>query len=54
MGAFAVVYEAIDERDGSRVAIKAVPRKLFQSQPWLEEFIAREIHVLRAISQKGN
>jgi len=35
-GAWAVVYEAIDERDGSIIAIKAIPRILLKRTPKLE------------------
>jgi len=53
-GSFAVVYEAINERDGRTVAIKAIPRKLLQSQPKVEELVGTEIRVLRAISERKN
>jgi len=51
-GALSVVYEAINERDGSTVAIKTISRKQIIS--WVEESIFTEIRVMRAISQKGN
>jgi serine/threonine protein kinase len=34
-GAWAVVYEAIDERDNSQVAIKAIPKQLMVETPKL-------------------
>lgn len=49
-----MVYEAINERDGRTVAIKAIPRKLLQSQPKVEELVGTEIRVLRAISERKN
>jgi len=53
-GASAVVYEGINERDGSTVAIKTIPRKLLQSLPKLEELVGTEIRVMRAISERKN
>ena len=35
-GAFARVYEAVDERDNSQVAIKAIPKQLMKDTPKLE------------------
>jgi serine/threonine protein kinase len=35
-GAWAVVYEAIDERDGNIVAVKAIPKMLLKRTPKLE------------------
>jgi serine/threonine protein kinase len=35
-GAWAIVYEAIDERDDSQVAIKVIPKKLMTDTPKLE------------------
>jgi serine/threonine protein kinase len=35
-GAFARVYEAVDERDNSQVAIKAIPKQLMKQTPKLE------------------
>lgn len=49
-----MVYEGINERDGSTVAIKTIPRKLLQSLPKLEELVGTEIRVMRAISERKN
>jgi serine/threonine protein kinase len=38
-GSFAVVYEAVDSRDGSIVAIKVLPLKLVKSNPKVEELV---------------
>jgi len=46
-GAWAKVYEAIDERDNSQVAIKVIPKKLMVDTPKLEELVQTEIKVLR-------
>ncbi len=38
-GAWATVYEAIDDRDHSTVAIKVIPKKLLKETPKLQELI---------------
>jgi serine/threonine protein kinase len=46
-GAWAVVYEAIDERDMSQVAIKVIPKQLMIDTPKLEELVQTEMRVLK-------
>lgn len=38
-GAWATVYEAIDDRDKSTVAIKVIARQLIKETPKLEELV---------------
>ena len=46
-GAFAKVYEAINEKDNNQVAIKAIPKQLMKETPKLEELVKTEIKVLQ-------
>lgn len=46
-GAWAVVYEAVDERDESQVAIKVIPKQLMIDTPKLEELVQTEMRVLK-------
>lgn len=46
-GAWATVYEAIDDRDRSTVAIKTIARSLMRETPKLEELVKTEIKVLK-------
>ena len=41
------VYEAIDERDDSQVAIKVIPKRLMIDEPRLEELVHTDMRVLR-------
>ena len=38
-GAWATVYEAIDDRDMNTVAVKVIPQKLMRETPKLEELV---------------
>jgi serine/threonine protein kinase len=38
-GAFAKVYEAVDERDNSQIAIKVIPKQLMKETPKLDELV---------------
>ncbi len=38
-GAFAKVYEGVDERDNSEVAIKVIPKQLMKDTPKLDELV---------------
>ncbi len=46
-GAWASVYEAIDDRDKSTVAVKVIPESLMKQTPKLEELVKTEIKVLK-------
>lgn len=46
-GAWATVYEAVDERDDSQIAIKVIPKQLMIETPKLEELVQTEIRVLK-------
>ena len=38
-GAFARVYEGVDERDKSQIAIKVIPKQVIKENPKLDELI---------------
>jgi serine/threonine protein kinase len=46
-GAWAIVYEAFDERTNTTVAIKAIPQVLMKETPKLRELVQTEIRVLK-------
>lgn len=46
-GAWAVVYEAFDEKTNSTIAVKAIPKILMKETPKLEELVRTEIRVLK-------
>lgn len=47
-GAWASVYEALDDRDRNTVAVKIIPQKLMTQTPKLEELVKTEINVLKS------
>jgi serine/threonine protein kinase len=38
-GAFAKVYEGVDERDSSQIAVKVIPKQLMKETPKLDELV---------------
>ena len=52
-GAWATVYEAIDDRDRSTIAIKAIARSLMRQTPKLEELVKTEIKVLKTCQNEN-
>jgi serine/threonine protein kinase len=52
-GAWAKVYEGVDERDSSQVAIKVIPKKMILDTPKLEELVETEIRVLQQCSNSN-
>lgn len=52
-GAWAKVYEAVDDRDRSTVAIKVIPQELIRQTPKLDELVKTEIKVLKSCQNEN-
>lgn len=52
-GAWATVYEAVDDRNKSVVAIKVIPKQLMRDTPKLEELVKTEIRVLKSCKNEN-
>lgn len=52
-GAWATVYEAVDDRNKSIIAIKVLAKQLLKETPKLEELVKTEISVLKSCSNEN-
>lgn len=52
-GAWAKVYEAVNERNRETVAIKVIPKQLIKETPKLDELVRTEIKVLKSCNNEN-